>query len=173
MTPKTGSRILWALLTAALLAAIATLTWNKLASPPAQTVPDIAAQPSGFVDSAAYVTATLAEDGRGGAVVRLHIDDGWHVNANPVSLEGLIPTAVVVEEGGTQREIQADYPLGHSIGIVLEGADILVYDDGAAIKLQEALPQSEGRLHVHVQSCNDSGLCLPPATIAVEKGGSA
>lgn len=173
MTPKTGSRILWAVLTAALLAAIATLMWNKLASPPAQTAPDTATQPSGFVDSAAYVTATLAEDGRGGGVVRLHIDDGWHVNANPASLEGLIPTTVIVEESGTQREIQADYPLGHSIGIFLEDADILVYDDGASITLQEALPESAGQLHVHVQSCSDAGLCLPPATIAVGKGDPA
>lgn len=172
MTRKAGHRMLWALLAVLVVAAAAALTWIQWAPPP-QAAPDRAAQPSGFLDSATYVAATLTEDERGGAVVHLRIDPGWHVNAHPASLEGLIPTTVLVEQGSAEREVRAQYPPGRSSGIVLEDTDILVYDDGAAITLQEPFATPEKQLRVRVQSCNDAGLCLAPAAIAVAKDGPA
>ena len=43
--------------------------------------------------TADLVDIRAVRDGAGGLQVTLHIAEGWHVNANPASLDFLIPTA--------------------------------------------------------------------------------
>lgn len=124
------------------------------------------------MDSSAHVAATLTPDGHSGGTVRLRIDPDWHVNANPASLEQLIATTVLVEESGALHAAKASYPPGRDSGIMVNGADIRVYDDGTAIKLQSLPAAHEDQMRVRVQSCNTEGVCLAPATLPITKVGS-
>ncbi|CAM4223481.1 protein-disulfide reductase DsbD domain-containing protein [Bordetella muralis] len=119
-----------------------------------------------FADSANHVKASLTKTGQDG-VITLHIEGGWHVNANPASLDNLIPSSVLVIYDGKERSVQADYPAGVSSGIKIDTTDILVYDDGTRIPVHQIKIEAGERLVVRVQACNDQGICLPPATIPV------
>lgn len=148
---------------AVLLVAVAFAGWNWFASssaPPA----DAPGPASGMVNSSTHVAASLATEGDTG-IVTLHIDKGWHVNANPASLGNLIAATVWIERDGARHAAQATYPHGQSSGIVIDGTDILVYEDGATIAVANLSDPQTSRVLVHVQACNTKGLCLAPATI--------
>lgn len=107
-------------------------------------------------------------------VVTLNIDSGWHVNANPATLEFLIPTAASATANGQPLDVPTQYPPGRVGDITLGETAIEVYDDGASIRL---LPDEEDAaklkeageldLKVRVQACNDSGVCLAPSDLSV------
>ena len=99
--------------------------------------------------------------------ITLHIGRDWHVNANPASLDNLIPSAVLIEHEGKERSVQADYPAGMSSGIKIGTTDIRVYEDGTRIPVHQLKIDAGERLVVRVQACNDQGICLAPATIPV------
>lgn len=128
------------------------------------------ALPEGFVDSSSYVSASLAGEGAD-AVVTLHAADGWHVNANPVSLEGLIPATVWLAQGDVRQPAQASYPPGQSSGIIIDDTDILVYEDGTRIALTGLDAAAGQEVQVHVQACSSEGICLVPATVIAERAG--
>lgn len=132
----------------------------------------------GLADSASKVdvSAALADapgaDGSQKLRVRLDIAPGWHVNANPASLELLVPTTVKAKVAGDPADLAVDYPDGHPSGIVLAGQEIMVYNSGATITATlspdaAAAARRTGSLQVvvRVQSCSNQGLCLPPASI--------
>lgn len=119
-----------------------------------------------FANSATHVKASLARTGQEG-VITLHIGHGWHVNANPASLDNLIPSSVLVEHDGKERPVQADYPAGISGGIKIGTTEVLVYEDGTRIPVHRLKIETGDRLLVRVQACNDQGICLAPATISV------
>ncbi|CAP44931.1 hypothetical protein GG851_04080 [Bordetella petrii] len=119
-----------------------------------------------FADSANHVKASLTKTGQDG-VITLHIGDGWHVNANPASLDNLIPTSVLVVGDGEERSVQADYPAGKNSGIKIDTTDIMVYDDGTRIPVHQIEIDAGEHLVMRVQACNDQGICLAPATISV------
>lgn len=107
--------------------------------------------------------------------VRLRIDRGWHVIANPPSLDFLIPTTVDagVKEG--ELTLTPSYPAADKeVDVGLEKA-IGVYDTGVTIRsalipirLPPGRPRGKMGISVRVQACNDGGVCLPPATIRAE-----
>jgi hypothetical protein len=165
-----GRKVAWLLLGVVVLVAAAA-AWTRRA-PPTRPAPVGAATRSGLMDSSAHVAATLTPDGHGGGTVQLRIDPDWHVNANPASLEQLIATTVLVEESGALHAAKASYPPGRDSGIMVNGTDIRVYDDGTAIKLQRLPAAHKDQMRVRVQSCNTEGVCLAPATLPITKVGS-
>jgi len=135
---------------------------------------------TGLAKSADKVRLTLAEGAVELAgktddfVLTLNIEPGWHVNANPASMEFLIPTVVSSSVSGHSLEIPTQYPRGRVSDIVLGGTALEVYDDGASIRLrpdekQIAVLGKVGRLEmiVRVQACSDEGVCLAPADLPV------
>lgn len=120
----------------------------------------------GMTDSSRYVSASVARHGQHDAALTLHIAAHWHVNANPASLEYLIPTTLSIERNGALREIKAVYPPGRNSGVVLDGKDIQVYEDGTVIPFSDLMPGEGDRIVVRVQACNTKGICLPPANVA-------
>ena len=142
-----------------------------VASAAALTAPTGAESQPPSLDTAAHVTATAhgvtdATDDR--IVVTLAIDPGYHVNANPASLDYLIPTTVRFP--GVAQEL-VTYPPGTLFKPKFFAEGILVYEDKVTINF--ALPKgtlgAKGYLQVKVeaQACTDA-VCLPPAAIPVQ-----
>ncbi|MFE8071032.1 protein-disulfide reductase DsbD family protein [Marinobacteraceae bacterium S3BR75-40.1] len=133
------------------------------------------ASSGGLASSASKVDLAVeqaAPEQPDGYLITLRVDDGWHVNANPASMNFLIPTTVTTALDGQPVEIPTIYPQGEDIGIELEGDTIEVYSDGATIRLQPNDParqQMKGAsqldIQVRVQSCDDTGTCLAPANL--------
>ena len=135
---------------------------------------------TGLADSSDKVRLNLAEGGKaligetGEIVLTLDIEPGWHVNANPASMEFLIPTVAKSSAGGQSLDIPTEYPRGRVSDIVLGDTALEVYDDGASIRLlpdekQTAALKEAGKLDmtVRVQACSDEGICLAPADLPV------
>ncbi|MEJ2084604.1 MAG: thioredoxin domain-containing protein [Acidobacteriota bacterium] len=94
--------------------------------------------------------------------VTLEIRDGWHVNANPASLEFLIPTEV----SGKVRQVR--YPPGKSIAVRFADAELDVYESQVEIRGQTRA--SEEPVQLVYQACDDSR-CLPPVTVDLAADG--
>ena len=135
---------------------------------------------TGLADSSDKVRLNLAEGGKaligetGEIVLTLDIEPGWHVNANPASMEFLIPTVATSSAGGQSLDIPTEYPRGRVSDIVLGDTALEVYDDGASIRLlpdekQTTALKEAGKLDmtVRVQACSDEGVCLAPADLPV------
>jgi len=133
---------------------------------------------SGLADSSdkvrVKVAGTTESKGRdtGEIVLTLDIEPGWHVNANPASMEFLIPTAASSSVNGQSFEITTQYPRGRVSDITLDDTALKVYDDGASIRLlpdekQTAMLQEAGKLDVkvRVQACSEDGVCLAPSDL--------
>jgi hypothetical protein len=125
-----------------------------------------AASGGGIGDSSKQVTASFENVARGAEVI-LHIRSNWHVNANPASLDYLIPTTISVEQGGDVRPVAAQYPAGMNSGIHIDGKELKVYADGTRIPVSNVPNAADARLTVRAQACRTDGVCLPPADIPV------
>ena len=90
--------------------------------------------------------------------IDLEIRDGWHVNANPASLEFLIPTRV---EGPVRG---VSYPAGESFRFEFAPEEILVYSGKTSIA--GSVEPGVSDLRVTYQACDDRR-CLPPVTEVV------
>lgn len=153
---------------AAVTVAGALLAWQRAAPTPAAGE---AATPAGFGEETAKTTADLVDiravraDART-LRVTLDIAGDWHVNANPASLDFLIPT-VLSARAGSPVPLTVDYPAGRDIDSGLGDAPWRVYDDGSIITatLPEANVASPLTVEVQVQACHDSGRCLTPDTV--------
>jgi len=158
----------------------AALWFAVLRQPAPEAGPDTAATPAtpGLASSAGKVEVSAAwatgpgEDDHPRIELALHIADGWHVNANPASLDFLIPTRVQATVDGGAAAVSPAYPSGRESDIQLEGTRIRVYGDGTIIPVElpaATLQRVRGagalELAVRVQSCSDSGTCLAPATV--------
>ena len=109
-----------------------------------------------------YVHASLVGGGSGSAflVVRLVIDEGWHVNANPASFPFLIPTEVEVPGGGAHLRVR--YPAGQPFRPRFSPDAIRVYEGTVDIPVVLADPSDPPeRLELRFQAC-DAQRCLPP-----------
>ena len=126
-----------------------------------------------LLDSAAHVKAT-ARGQRGSdhdvIVVTVAIEPGYHVNANPASLDYLIPTKVSIA-GVTDAKVS--YPAGQLFKPKFLSDGILVYEGSQSIKIELPLGSlanvRSSLVNVEVQAC-DLRTCLPPSTIAVPIG---
>jgi uncharacterized protein YyaL (SSP411 family) len=98
-------------------------------------------------------------------LVTLMIDPGYHLNANPASIDYLMPTVVTVESSPAAK---ITYPVGQVFKPKFSPEGISVYEGSVAIRAD--LPKGSlgsvvsPALQIDVQACTDR-LCLPPATL--------
>ena len=91
------------------------------------------------------------------AVVVLEIAEGWHVNANPASLDFLIPTKVQAADGGA---VDVRYPKGSPYHPRFSREPLSVYEGAVQIPVET----KARKLSLTFQACDDSS-CLPPETV--------
>jgi len=99
--------------------------------------------------------------------VTLDIDDGWHLNTNPASLDFLIPTVVDIQ---TEQPSALDttYPEAEKLKTPLGRIDVYTgkVEIIAAVKADKPIDVSKMRLLLQVQACKGD-LCYPPSQIAL------
>jgi uncharacterized protein YyaL (SSP411 family) len=103
---------------------------------------------------------STADADRAGLVVRIAIDEGWHVNANPASFPFLVATSVEPLEGNAV--VAARYPEGRDFRPGFAPRAIRVYEGTVEIpvRLQGGVSAPK-RLALRFQAC-DATRCLPP-----------
>jgi hypothetical protein len=114
------------------------------------------------------VTAEIRDAGdQDHIVLTLHVDKGYHINANPASLDYLIPTSVVFEELTPTKII---YPSPVRIRPEFSREGLNVYEGEVpivAVVPKEVLNKRKTlRATVSAQACTDQ-VCLPPAKLPV------
>ena len=103
------------------------------------------------------------------AALRLDIGPGWHINANPVNDEFLIPTTVELRGEGRFAALDTAYPEPVLARLPFSEADVALYSEsaliGVLIRADAGLAPGNYRLKGTVtwQACNDVS-CLPPET---------
>jgi uncharacterized protein YyaL (SSP411 family) len=85
----------------------------------------------------------------------LEIQEAWHINANPASLDYLIPTKI----GGQLRNLS--YPPGESFSFAFAPEELSVYS--GSVTIGGELAPGEQTLSLTYQACDDRR-CLPPVT---------
>lgn len=153
-------------------------TTGSTQTEPASSEPPATTARSGLADSSDKVRLEIvggskALNGEAGEIVlALDIEPGWHVNANPASMEFLIPTVASSSVNGQSLDIPIQYPRGRVSDITLGDTALEVYDNDASIRLlpdekQTAMLKEAGKLDmtVRVQACSDEGVCLAPADL--------
>jgi len=124
-------------------------------------------QPSGPGASRDHVEVTARLVAGGGAIeVRLAIDPGFHINANPASADYLVPTRATAVDG----EIgPIEYPAGKPFRAAFATESIDVYEGELVLRapLTGGVPE---RLRIEIQACNDE-VCLAPDMVEVAVAG--
>ncbi len=99
--------------------------------------------------------------------ITVDIEDGWHLNANPASLDFLIPTTADIQTD-QPSEVNITYPKAENYTTSL--GEIGVYTGKAKITAtvtaEQPIDESKMRLLMQVQACRES-TCYPPSQIAV------
>ncbi len=138
-----------------------------------------------LVKGRAYLSADkLPAGGTCQFIVLLNVKEGWHINANPPSLEYLRPTSVTFKSKQEVELSDVKYPKGHGFKFAGEDKEVLVYEGEIAIRGKLTIPEKAGgqtdemEITIKYQACNDVG-CDPPKEIkltgklAVAKKGEA
>ncbi|MGZ5029917.1 MAG: DUF255 domain-containing protein [Methylobacter sp.] len=118
------------------------------------------------METKAYVQVSVLEPTREGKSLTvtavLDIAQGWHINANPASLDFLIPTSVDVREDSGKADVKQAYPEARVMTTLL--GDINVYEGKVSIPVQVTLPNhiENLRLLVRAQACKEAA-CLAPS----------
>ncbi|MDE0553031.1 MAG: DUF255 domain-containing protein [Candidatus Poribacteria bacterium] len=120
-------------------------------------------------------TAEVKSENDGIFSVQLHlkIDAGWHVNANPVGQENLIPTTLVVDTDTPVEIVDVAYPKGRYARFEFSDEPLNVYEGSLSIPLQlKQKPKTlldrtvPIMLKLTYQLCNETE-CLLPQTLEV------
>lgn len=118
------------------------------------------------METKAHVVVRVTDSKREGdkltVTALLDIAEGWHINANPASLDFLIPASVDVRNDSGTVEASPEYPDAHAMATPL--GDILVYEGKANIPVTMTLAAGTQnlRLLVRAQACKDT-TCLAPS----------
>ena len=115
-------------------------------------------------------SAEIAAGGAGEALVRMHIADGYHINANPATLSYQIATQLSVEPGDGVTAGKPVYPASITRKFTFEPQPFAVYEGEVVIKLP--LRAETGAVSgprslsakLRVQPCDDQA-CYPPRNI--------
>jgi DsbC/DsbD-like thiol-disulfide interchange protein len=107
------------------------------------------------------------------AALRLSIGPDWHINANPVNDDFLIPTTLEFREDGNFKTVNSIYPPPLPARFEFSESEVFVYAESALIgviikvgnKVLPGIYTLKGALTY--QACNVSS-CLPPETVSVE-----
>jgi uncharacterized protein YyaL (SSP411 family) len=96
-------------------------------------------------------------------VVDLHVDEGWHVNANPAGEASLVP--LMVESAGAEvRNVR--YPPARAFQPSFAAAAIPVYRGAIRISGEIAGEKAELAVSLTYQACDETR-CLPPVRVEV------
>ena len=100
--------------------------------------------------------------------VSIEIEEGWHLNANPASLDFLIPTVVDIQSEQTST-MQINYPDAHTMETPLGKINIYqgTIEINATIDAKQPINTSKMRALIQVQACQKD-TCYPPSQITVE-----
>jgi hypothetical protein len=132
--------------------------------------PDEAVAMPEAMETKAYVKVSASEPEREGnsltVTAVLDIAQSWHVNANPASLDFLIPTSVDVREDSGKAEAKPVYPDARAMTTPL--GEIKVYEGRVSIPVKVTLPDGTEnlRLLVRAQTCKDAA-CLAPSDLVI------
>ena len=119
------------------------------------------------VVKATAVAGKPGPDGKQVVTLTLAIDKPWHLYANPVGLDDLVPvqTVVSVKAKGALDNVKIDYPAGKkhkdSVG------DYRIYEDSATITVSVNRAKDDDsplELTVKIQAC-DEGSCRLPSEL--------
>ncbi len=105
--------------------------------------------------------------------VVLTINGGWHINANPVNDEFLIPTTLVAEDNNGFKVLQTSYPKPKTGKFEYSEVELQIYSTEAVLGIMAnadqglALGSQKLKLKVSYQACNDR-FCMPPKEIGLE-----
>jgi uncharacterized protein YyaL (SSP411 family) len=142
--------------------------WASLTAYAAFYRQSVEARTEAALDSAAHVKATAqgaSHTDHDEILVTLTIDSGYHLNANPASIDYLIPTVVTVPSA---PDAKIDYPVGHVFKPKFSPEGISVYE--GSVEIRADLPKGRltsavsTSLRIEVQACT-AQICLPPATL--------
>ena len=141
---------------------------NK-AEPPANTEPKAGVTSTGVVKVTPLETnITRGESGE--AIVRLKIDHGYHVNANPPSFAYLIPTQLELTPADGIAVESISYPNAQTKKFSFSEQPLAVYEGEAEVKIRLLAGQSAtAGVHnlsakLRVQACDDE-VCYAPGSI--------
>jgi len=131
----------------------------------------VASSGADSVFSGAKVDLTATRDARNPRRLRfeLSVEKGWHVNANPASLDFLVPTEVGIYAGDREVAARTTYPSAHQVPAEALGeGPIDVYS--GAVEITSLLPSSVDPdtaldATVRIQACNEKGRCLAPDSL--------
>jgi thiol:disulfide interchange protein DsbD len=135
-------------------------------SPPEQAPPPA---PGDLASVSATPPAALAPGATGTLTVRVAIRASWHVNANPPSLDYLVPTSVTLQAPHGIEARAARYPAGKPRQFAFAEVPLSVYEGEVAIVVPLAVaPDAAAGDYrvtgaVRYQACNDQ-LCLAPVS---------
>jgi hypothetical protein len=104
--------------------------------------------------------------------VILKIDEKYHVNANPASLDFLIPTSVEFD-GIRPSKLEYPKPIRFKAEFASEGLDVYEGVVTVVAKLPKGSLQQAGTVHATItaQACTNQ-ICLPPSTLPVSIAGA-
>jgi hypothetical protein len=138
-----------------------------------QSTPEVKKVTSAGVVNAQPQTAEITAGESGEAVVRLVIQNGYHLNANPPTFPYLIATALEIKpsEGVTVGKVT--YPPPVTGTFAFSEKPLAVYEGTtqlkAELKADKATPKGNRSLPaiLRIQACDDQ-VCYPPGTIDLQ-----
>ena len=138
-----------------------------------QPTPEVKKVTSVGVVSAQPQTAELTAGGSGEAVVRLVIQNGYHVNANPPTYPYLIATELNIKpsEGVTVEKVT--YPKAVTGTFAFSEKPLAVYEGTtelkAELKANKTAPKGSRSVPaiLRIQAC-DNQVCYPPGSVDLQ-----
>lgn len=126
------------------------------------------------VKPAVYVSLEPVPRGRTFEIAVVgQIQAGFHVNANQVLEDYLIPTTLAAELPAGWKVLETRYPPGKQMKFEFADKPLNVYEGTFTARLKLAVPADAALgavklpLTLRYQACNDT-VCLPPVRLALE-----
>ncbi len=124
--------------------------------------------------TASAQTAEIPANGSADAIVKVKVQDGYHINGNPASFPYLIATEIEIPEsdGVSVNYIYYPNPLVKKFSFSPD-EPLRVYEGETELKvaLEAAETATKGQRSMagtlRIQACDDQ-VCYPPGTIAIE-----
>ncbi len=138
---------------------------------PETNVPILAASHEAVNARAFVLSHPPAAGGRLELVVTLTIKKGWHINANPATLDFLVPTTLSISSEHPFDVMEISYPSAKRIRFAFADQPLDVYEGEVTIPATLKIGGYRSgvvRLHLvlEFQAC-DATRCLPPSSITL------
>ena len=170
MIKKKASRYsIWRRARGSAVAGLACLVLAPLSRLSAQDLPS----PAAVANPHAYVSLQpVPRDHEFEVAVVVRIMPGFHMNANKVSEQYLIPTTLTASLPAGFKEIETTYPEGKTLKLSFSDTPLSVYTGSFTVRMKlsadaaASLGKQNLALSLRYQACNDVA-CLPPVKIPV------